>query len=278
MIMFTTTTSTLNLFLFRFFYCGFLAIAVDDRANFFWQQKNFGLFRGLLVLLPFQGEATEEWQFLMAKWFLMGALVLLACGIFPVWSALGSLILYLNLFMPINVRLEPFDDNIVVFNLIVLIFANLGTWQLFLNGDLKKLRQSAWPLQLFALNLSLVYFSAFLSKLYLGGAKWAQGEYLQNYLLERYLQAGNNVSLFTAQHLWICMACSIGILIFEGTFWLVLFTHRIKIALIAIGPFIHLFIYLIMGLNFMKVYMLGYLAFIPYHELYRRWQQRWMSI
>ena len=126
------STSALNLFLFRFFYCFSLAIAVQDRASYFWQQREFGLFRGLLFLLPFQGEQTTEVQYLAAKWILVLLLVLLACGVAPRVTALLSLLSYLNLFLPVNIRLEPFDDNIVVFNLLILIFAPIGGWRSFL--------------------------------------------------------------------------------------------------------------------------------------------------
>jgi hypothetical protein len=123
-----------------------------------------------------------------------------------------------------------------------------------------------WPLQLVAINLAIVYLSAFYSKLYLGGMAWAKGEYLRNYLLELFIQNGDRLPLLIARHSSLCAFLSCGMLLFEGTFFLVIFRSRLRKWLIASGILIHISIFLIMGLNFLKVFMLGYLAFPQYDK------------
>lgn len=265
--MLSDTVPFFRMFLFRFAYCLALAIAAYERAGYFWEQRDLGLFRGILVLMPFKGEQATALEYGLFTWALVVSLLFLAFGIAPRLFSVLSLFLYLNIFMPVSVWLEPFDDNIVVFNLIVLSFSSIGGAKDFIKRESWGRKEESWPLQLFILNLSLVYFSAFISKMHHSGWSWALGRHLQNYLYERYFQAGHELALFVAEHYWMCVAISVSILIFEASFWVTLFKTRFKAPIIFFGVCFHIGIFMIMGLNFLKVFMLGYLAFIPYDRI-----------
>jgi hypothetical protein len=122
-------------------------------------------------------------------------------------------------------------------------------------------------LGLFQANLALVYFSAFAAKLTLSGTQWARGEIFRAYLIERYFQTGSAITHFVAGQPKLCAVLSTSMLLFEGLFWLVLVSRRARSIFAPLGVAIHIAVYFIMGINFMKIYMLGYLAFVPFERL-----------
>ncbi len=248
---FDAESSDVNLRVFRFLYCSFLACMLPNRALFFFFNSDLGLHRGILfaptgmplnVIIPL---------FISLNITLGVCLLLAAVNYRPRWNLTAATIIFLLVSQPTEAHLNPYDSNIVFFNLLVLALSS----------------SPYWTLQALKLNLALVYFSAFVSKMVNGnGLFWASGTTLQGYLLERHLMTGNILAGWLAENLWICFFLSCVTLVAEGTFWTVLIPSRLAPAVALSGFMMHVSIYFMMSINF-RFFMLSYLVFMPYEKI-----------
>lgn len=265
--MFERSTSAFNIYAFRFFYCSILSYFLFSRSLYFWSTKESGIFQGLLVLRPFTGIETAPWQFYLSLTVLCSSLLLAALNWRPQLMLLIALLSHFNIYAPMNLEFRPYDDNIVFFNLLVMA--------LYPNPISKT--APAWMFEFIKLNIALAYFSAFVSKMLNSGLEWAEGYTLQNYLFERHFMTGNQLALFVAENSTLCMLLSIGTLIAEAFFWVVLIPGRIATFTAWAGFFMHIGIYFMMSINF-KVFALSYLVFIPYEKIYRAISRRFPQL
>ena len=72
------------------------------------------------------------------------------------------------------------------------------------------------------IEIAAFYAQAGYAKLRTSGAAWADGYTLQYYLLQKATPAG----LWLAEHLWLCCALSIGVLLFETGFPVAIVVRR----------------------------------------------------
>jgi hypothetical protein len=251
------TTSTFDVSAFRLFYCLILAYFMKARSLYFWETSDNGIFRGLLLLKPFQGNLVEAWQMYVAVSILCGSLILAGLGWRPRWMLFVALLSHLNIYAPMNYEFRPYDDNIVFFNLLVMAIFPYS----------KSSTSPSWIFEFIKINLALSYFSAFISKMLNSGLEWAHGYTLQSYLFERYFMTGNKLALFVAQHYALCTVLSVFTLLAEATFWTVLIPGRLAVITAWIGFLLHVGVFMLMTINF-KVFALSYLVFVPYEKIW----------
>ncbi len=157
------------------------------------------------------------------------------------------------------------SQNIIVFILFFLsVSPGISHWNI--SGFLRKKQVSPllipnWPVQIIILALALAYFGAGYCKV-INSFLWADGYTLQGYLFEKYLVLDNNLNVFLAQQYILCLLLSIGILVLELTFFVILFWPRLTWYYVIPGLMFHLFIFLTMNLNFLDRFALVYLIFV----------------
>lgn len=129
-------------------------------------------------------------------------------------------------------------------------------------------RDAYWPLRLIQCFFGLMYLSAFLSKLLIGGLNWANGYTLQFYLIQDYLRWGSEFGLMMSQHHYVDMALQIVALIFQATFFLAVFFPRLRWLYVPVGLCFHLGIYFTLRAYFPQWIVL-YSVFIPWTAIMR---------
>jgi hypothetical protein len=202
--------------------------------------------------------------------------------LFVALFALGSL--YITVFN-FAFRTYHHEVGLVLIALLVLPFSPCGA---ALSVD--RLRQNrppngensvlaGWPLLLTRWLLSLVYLSAFLSKIFTPGTflEWINGYTLQHYMLQDALRWNSDLGVFISQFHELAVALSVITLIFEGTFFLVLFFPRLTWVYIPAGIGFHLGIYLIQRAAFFPLIAL-YTAFISWSAGRIWWNQRFSRV
>ncbi len=255
----------LNFRMFRFLYCSFLAWMLPSREWFFFN-SDFGLHQGMIFVPDQLAPQLTNLIFISLTCIMGFCLLLSAIEIRPSWNLAIALFIFVIISQPTEAHLNPYDSNIIFFNLLVLCLSSMASWD---DQDLlsKNKFLSFWPLQAIKLNLALVYFSAFISKMVNGnGLEWANGTTLQAHLIERYLMTGNELAGWLAEIHWLCLALSCMTLIAESTFWTILVPTRFTPYIAFSGFLMHVFIYLVMSINF-RFFILTYLVFIPYEKI-----------
>ena len=245
-----------------------MSLQLPLRSAHFLSFGNTSLFKGTLFDLYIGGDKASV--FIFSNILLCGSLVFSAMGVAARTSAVLSLLSFINLYLPTDIALKPYDTNIIFFNLFAIIFfpkINLVE----IKSEVLSCSMPAWPGELIKLNLALVYFSAFLSKIINSGGSfsWAYGETMQGYLYERHLFAGNNFALFVSSSIILCQCLSWGALIAESTFWGVLFGGKLEKFLVVTGLLMHMSIYLLMSIDF-RCFVASYLIFIPYEKIFQK--------
>jgi hypothetical protein len=88
------------------------------------------------------------------------------------------------------------------------------------------------------------------------------GYTLQNYLLSDALEGGIPLGLWVAQHYWLCVALSVGTVIFEVGYFLSLVVPRIAPLWFLGGVFFHIGLYYVAGHPFYQFILLNLLLFL----------------
>jgi hypothetical protein len=123
-------------------------------------------------------------------------------------------------------------------------------------------RLALWPLRFVHVLLTMTYFSTGVTKLLAGGLRWMNGYTLQNYLLSDALEGGIPLGLWVAQHYWLCVALSVGTVIFEVGYFLSLVVPRIAPLWFLGGVFFHIGLYYVAGHPFYQFILLNLLLFL----------------
>lgn len=246
-----------------FYILYFLAIALMSlwKAQYLWTTTDKGLYQQTLIELLFLTKNKSQLISYLSLALLESCLLFVILNIHRPLNIALTLIFYINLFGPTNYKLQPFDDNILIPNILVLFFASLTHSNFFfITPKVAK--------KIIILNISLVYFSAFLSKIIRSGMPWLFGETLQYYLFERYFQTQDTLTLIIAQNTSFCFVISLLVIIFEATFSLTIIGHQKLTAMyIFFAFFMHLGILFTMDINFFRFFFISYLIFIPYSTL-----------
>ncbi|HEY9177129.1 MAG TPA: hypothetical protein VIN07_05540 [Flavipsychrobacter sp.] len=144
--------------------------------------------------------------------------------------------------------------NLVPFVLLILLVSpNTG----------KPLDASAteWELILVKLGLAQVYFSAGIQKLKNAGWKWADGSALQSSLMSNYLWSDSKPALLLAKKKSLCALFSTVTLLFELTFFVIIFVPWLTIFYILLALSFHLVILITMRINYLKYIIPVYTVF-----------------
>lgn len=133
---------------------------------------------------------------------------------------------------------------------------------------------AGWPLLLVRWLLALIYLSAFMSKVIKRGPflEWINGYTLQYYMLQDGLRWNSDLGVYFSQFHELAISLSIISLVFEGTFFLVLFFPRLAWLYIPVGIGFHMGIFLLQRAAFFS-FIAIYTAFIPWTVL-RDWLHR----
>jgi hypothetical protein len=119
-----------------------------------------------------------------------------------------------------------------------------------------------WPILLMQWLLSLAYLSAGLHKARYG-LDWVNGYTLQYWMLSDAIRQGIGLGLWLGRLNLVVQAMSVGALLFELTFWLVLVRRRLALVYVPAGMAVHLGIFLTMGAPFFQ-YIALYAVFVPW--------------
>ena len=260
-------TSTNNLRLFAMLYCGALCAQIlysfRDQARYVATPDTLAPPRPLLlgrVALPTLGVV----EFKVVGLCLCASLLLVCLGLWPrcfLITAIACYFLYFNQILNLGYVIRK--TNVVPFILLVLLAAP-GT------GAPLHAPNAAWPLHLVRALLSLVYFASAVAKLRASGFGWISGgRTLQAYLLEHDLLVDAPWGRRLAERQTLCFLLSLGILLFELTFPVIVLLPGLSPVYGAIGVAFHLSTDLTMKINYLKYTGLAYPVF--FHEILARW-------
>jgi len=126
-----------------------------------------------------------------------------------------------------------------------------------------------WPIRLAQVLLSLMYLSAALSKTVFGTIWWMHGYAVQHHMLKDGVRNNRPIGVWLSQYHLPAMAMSVGSVLFEGLFPLVLFFKRLVPLFLLGGLGLHLGIYVVMGPPFFTVLTL-YTIWVPWERLFAR--------
>jgi uncharacterized membrane protein YphA (DoxX/SURF4 family) len=129
--------------------------------------------------------------------------------------------------------------------------------------------EAVWPLKLTQTLLAWSYFSNAVAKLAFSGLQWMNGYTLQQSLLALSLERDRPLGLWLAQHHELCVALSVGTVVFELTFPLALFVPRARPLILLSGVAFHLIVYLTMNVAFLQHIVL-YAVFVDFEGLASR--------
>lgn len=127
---------------------------------------------------------------------------------------------------------------------------------------------AGWPLKLLQCFFPLMYLSAVSSKLATSGLGWANGYTLQYYMIQDSMRWGSQLGLYVAQFHYPILVLQWIILLFQTTFFLVIFFPKLRWIYLPIGLCFHIGIYLTLRAPFIQWIVL-YAVFIPWSELLR---------
>ena len=130
-----------------------------------------------------------------------------------------------------------------------------------------------WPLLMLQVFFCLMYLSAVVSKMYGSGIGWINGYTLQYFMIQDGIRWGSEVALWLSQfHVFLFMA-QIVVILFQGTFWVVLIYPRAKWVYVPLGLFFHLFILFTLKAPFFQ-WLVLYSVFIPWSRVFERFSRR----
>jgi hypothetical protein len=134
-------------------------------------------------------------------------------------------------------------------------------------------RFARWPLLLIQWMLALAYFSAAYNKLRVAGLDWMNGHTLQYYILTDAERWGMPLGLWMGQHLGLVLIASWLTVIWEATFFLVLFFPALRWLYVPLGLGFHTGTRVMMNAGFVQFQAL-YAALIPWAAARRWWRDR----
>lgn len=114
-----------------------------------------------------------------------------------------------------------------------------------------------WPLRFGHVVLTMTYFSTGATKLLSGGLRWMNGYTLQNYVLSDAIDRHIPLGLWVAQHYWLCVALSIGTVLFELFYFVSLLLPRVAPLFFLGAIFFHIGLYFVAGHPFYQFILLN---------------------
>jgi hypothetical protein len=131
------------------------------------------------------------------------------------------------------------------------------------SGVTAQVDNAYWPLLLTQILLSLIYLSAGLCKLRVGGLHWLNGYTLQTCLLQDAVRFQNSYGFWLAQQHELSIALSLIIVIFECFFFLTVIWKTVRPFILLAGVGLHIGIFMTMSAPFFQLLVL-YAVFIDF--------------
>ena len=125
-----------------------------------------------------------------------------------------------------------------------------------------------WPIFVCKVFLALMYISAIASKFMESGLSWANGYTLQLYMAQDGLRWGSTLAVWLSQQHYFLMLGQIVVVVFQSTFWLVLFFPRLGWIYFPLGLFFHIMIFVTLKAPFWH-WILLYFLFVPYSNIFK---------
>ena len=213
----------------------------------------YGRKQKLLGFIPLP--ALDLYQFLISGICLFVSIMLVCLGFYPYLFVLLALISYF-LYFPQIISLAYVQRKTNLLPIVLFILLASPS----LNKPLSA-PSTGWEMLLIKIALVQVYLSAGLQKLSRSGMTWFNGKYLQAYLLENYLWADRRSALALAGKPLLCALLSTLTLIFELTFWVVIFFPMLIFLYVAFALLFHIGTLITMRINYLKYLGPVYLVF-----------------
>lgn len=231
---------------------------------------------------------ADRWRYLLfpghqglesfLEWVAVIALIALALGLYPRFTALlsGLLLYHLAPLESIIWTPAPYERGfeVAILSLIVLAVAPCAdVWALGRGPTpARDAGEYRWPLLLTQLFLAQVYFFSGYSKLFRVGPGWASAVNIRHWLLlfnqEDQVSVFHSLGLTLARHPGWCLAIGLGAALFELTFPVVLFSKRSRLFYIPAAALMHIGILLSMNIAFLNAPQL--LVFVSWDRLIQR--------
>jgi hypothetical protein len=125
-----------------------------------------------------------------------------------------------------------------------------------------------WPIGFISWFFPLMYLSAVVAKLSRSGLEWANGFTLQYALIQDGYRHGSELAIWLSQFHEFIKVAEWVVLIFQATFFLILFFPRLKWIYLPIGICFHLSIWFTMKAPFPQ-WLLFYAVYIPWTRVFR---------
>lgn len=232
-----------------------LLISFRDQYLYFKTQPARIYGKPSRLLGRFRLPALTAAQFLGAGIVLLVSLILIATGFLPRLFILIALVCYFLYFNPIlSLAYVQRKTNLLPFVLFVLLVSPSI-------GNSLDEPATRWELVLIKIAIAQLYFSAGLQKLRQGGWSWCNGRSLQGYLLENYCWSDQRPGLWLARHQALCAILSTLTLVFELTFWIIIFFPFLTYGYLAAVLLFHAGTLLTMRINYLKYLLPVYMIF-----------------
>jgi hypothetical protein len=253
------STTPNHISMFAKFFCSALAILLlfnfNKQLRYFKSNpvKIYGKHQKILSI--YQLPTLDQNQFIGFGLMFLLSLALISFGVFPRFFALLALLCYFPYFNSIqSLSYIQRKTNLLPFVLMILALSPS------LSNDVTG-PGTRWELILIKIGIVQIYLSAGIQKLRQSGRGWYNGKVLQAYLLENYLWSDKAYAYQLAKQPKLCSLLSTFTLIFELTFWVVIFFPSLSLVYVGIAFFFHLGILVTMGINYLKYLSPVYLIF-----------------
>jgi len=241
-------------------FCGLLAIIVllnfKNQLAFFRSKPESIYGKPIKLFRAFQIPRPTDGQFIILGAVFILSLLMVVLGLYPKVFILIAIVSYFFYFNPITgLSYIQRKTNLVPLVLLILLVSPH-------TGKPLDVPATQWELVLVKLALAQVYFSAGVQKLKSAGWKWADGTALQSSLVGNYLWSDSKPALLLAKNKRLCALFSTITLLFELTFFVIIFIPWLTAFYVLLALSFHLVILMTMRINYLKYMIPVYAVFI----------------
>lgn len=241
-------------------FCGLLAVIVllnfKNQLAFFRSDPESIYGKPIKLLRVFQIPRPGESYFITLGLVFILSLLMVVFSMHPKVFISIAIVSYFFYFNPITgLSYIQRKTNLVPLVLLILLVSPN-------TGQPLDVPATQWELVLVKLALAQVYFSAAVQKLKKAGWKWGDGSALQSSLMSNYLWSDSKSALLLAKNKSLCAVFSTVTLLFELTFFVIIFIPGLTIFYILLALSFHLMILVTMRINYLKYIIPVYTVFI----------------
>lgn len=120
-----------------------------------------------------------------------------------------------------------------------------------------------WPILFIQWFFPLMYISAVVSKLTRGGIEWANGISLQYFMILEGYKSDSDLAMYVSEFHYFLKFAEYIVIVFQATFFLILFFPRLKWIYLPLGLLFHLIIWVTLRAPFPQ-WIVMYIVYIPW--------------